>query len=262
MNFRFLVLLALALAIGTPVSADESSKPTSEAKASDPLRALLVTGGCCHDYPRQAEIITKGMNERIGRIEWTVVNYGTERTGELAVYANPNWAAEYDIVVHNECYGGVTDPAVIQRIVEGHAKAGVPAIAVHCSMHSYRAAENADLWRALLGVTSTYHEKAKRSLAVVPVMPEHPILKGFPETWNTPNGELYIIERTWPATEVLATAYSTETEKDQPVAWVNEHQGVRVFATTLGHHNVTMESPEWLNMVALGMQWAMEKPKQ
>lgn len=260
MNLRLLVLLGLTLAATSCVSADDAPKPAAGKAKTAPIRGLLVTGGCCHDYPRQAEIITKGMNERVGPIQWTVVNYGTERTGELTVYDDPNWAAEYDIVVHNECYGGVTDPAVIQRIVDSHVKTGVPVVAVHCSMHSYRGAENADLWRALLGVTSTYHEKAKRSLAVVPVKPDHPIMENFPSTWNTPNGELYIIDRTWPATEVLATAHSTETKKDQPVAWINQYQGVRVFATTLGHHNVTMESPEWLNMVARGMQWAMEKP--
>ena len=102
------VLFGLAVAATPHVSAEDTPKADSpkagagKAKAA-PIRALLVTGGCCHDYPRQAEIITKGMNERVGSIEWTVVNYGSERTGELTVYDDPNWAAEYDIVVHNEC---------------------------------------------------------------------------------------------------------------------------------------------------------------
>lgn len=33
-----------------------------------PLRLLLVTGGCCHDYPRQAEILAKGMESRLGKV--------------------------------------------------------------------------------------------------------------------------------------------------------------------------------------------------
>lgn len=255
MNSRLAVFTVLAAMAASVSGADDSATANHR-----PLRGLLVTGGCCHDYPRQTEIITEGMNERIGPVKWTVVNYGTERTGELSVYADPDWADEFDVVVHNECYGGVTDPAIVARIVGGHVKSGVPAVAIHCSMHSYRGAENADLWRALIGVTSTRHERGKRRLSVVPADADHPIMADFPSEWKTPNGELYIIERTWPGMHVLATAHSKETDRDEPVVWTNQYQGVRMFATTLGHHNETMESPEWLDLVARGVQWAMEKP--
>ena len=224
-----------------------------------PLRILLVTGGCCHDYPRQAEILAKGMEGRLGEIDWTVVTYGKERVGDLKVYQDPDWAKGYDLIVHNECYGGVKDPEIVRNLVEGHVRTGVPAVAIHCSMHSYRDAENADLWRAFLGVTSRFHEKAKRSLTVVPRDREHPVMQGFPKQWETPNGELYIILKRWPEMHVLATAYSTEQQADQAVVWTNHYKGVKMFATTLGHHNVTMESPEWLDMTARGIQWALTK---
>jgi hypothetical protein len=236
-----------------------TAPPAGAQEADRPLKALLVTGGCCHDYPRQAEILAKGMAERLGEIEWTVVNYGDSRTGELEIYRDEAWASGYDFVVHNECYGGVTDPAIISNIVNGHVKTKVPAIAIHCSMHSYRDAENADLWRAFLGVTSRFHEKGKRSLTVVPKDPDHPAMAAFPQQWETPNGELYIILKSWPDMHPLATAYSTEYEAEQPVIWTNRYQGVRLFATTLGHHNVTMESPVWLDFTARGIKWSMEK---
>ena len=34
------------------------------AAAADPIQALMVTGGCCHDYPNQKEIISQGVSER------------------------------------------------------------------------------------------------------------------------------------------------------------------------------------------------------
>lgn len=245
------------------VELENSSEPETTGSQTKPqtkpLNVLLVTGGCCHDYPRQAEILAQGMKSRLGKVDWTVVDYGKEKTGDLEIYKNADWAKDYDLVIHNECYGGVKDAAVVRNIVEGHVKTGVPAVAIHCSMHSYREAENADLWRAFLGVTSRFHEKAKRSLTVIPRDPEHPVMQGFPKQWETPNGELYIILQTWPDMHVLATSYSIEQQADQPVVWTNKYKGVKMFATTLGHHNVTMESPEWLDMTARGIQWALTK---
>ena len=36
-----------------------------------PLRALLITGGCCHDYRYQAERLVDGSRAR-AHVEWTV----------------------------------------------------------------------------------------------------------------------------------------------------------------------------------------------
>lgn len=259
MTRSLLTIVHIWLVIVTAGSFAIAEGQSGESSESKRLRALLVTGGCCHDYPRQAEILAKGMEERLGKVEWTVVTYGKEKTADLEVYKTQDWAKGYDFVVHNECYGGVKDPEVIKNIVEGHVSTGIPAVAIHCSMHSYRDAENADQWRAFLGVTSRFHEKAKRSLDVVRRDGDHPIMQGFPEQWKTPNGELYIILKQWPDMHVLATAYSNEQKADQPVVWINKYKGVKLFATSLGHHNVTMESPEWLDMTARGIQWALTK---
>ncbi|MEM7391555.1 MAG: hypothetical protein AAF492_04335, partial [Verrucomicrobiota bacterium] len=41
--------------------------------------------------------------------------------------------------------------------------------------------------------------------------------------------------------------------------WVNTYEKSKVFATTLGHHNVTMEATEYLDLVARGLLWACGK---
>jgi len=33
----------------------------------------------------------------------------------------------------------------------------------------------------------------------------------------------------------------------------------RVFGTTLGHHNETMNTEEWLGLVSRGVMWAVDK---
>ena len=231
-------------------------QPPSEARS---IKALLVTGGCCHDYDAQRVILTEGLSQRLGKMEWTICQYGTAKDSRAEIYDNPDWAMGYDLVVHNECFGAMQDSALVERIIEGHRREKVPAIFVHCSMHSYRTSSAAEAWREFVGVTSTFHEKSHRPLEVIPTATgtTSGLVEPLDGKWKTPNGELYVITKIWPGTNVLATAYSTEQKSDQPVIWTRDDQGVKVFGTTLGHHNETMRSEPWQQIVAAGAKWAL-----
>ena len=39
------------------------------------IQALLITGGCCHNYPFQSEALTTGVS-KMALVQWTVVNDG------------------------------------------------------------------------------------------------------------------------------------------------------------------------------------------
>lgn len=222
-----------------------------------PLKALMIAGGCCHDYPNQVQILTEGISQR-ANVEWEIVRGFNPRDRKLPIYQTDDWAQGYDIVVHNECYGAVADVEFVERIVKGHTKYKIPMVAIHCSMHSYRNAKT-DQWRELLGVTSKRHEKGGVQLDVVNRSSEHPIMKGFGSSWRTPNGELYVIEKSWPECTPLATAFGIQGKQDQTCIWTNEFEGTRVFGTTLGHHNETMLCDEYLDVVSRGVLWACKK---
>jgi uncharacterized protein len=224
----------------------------------EPLKGLLITGGCCHDYENQKTIITEGMSQRVN-IVWDVIHEGgSGKEHKVSVYSNPNWAKKYDVIFHNECFGGVTDDDFVQGIAAAHHD-GVPAIFVHCSLHSYRnAAVAADAWRELIGVTSSSHEK-KRGVKAVRLNSDHPVMLGFPEDWQTPNGELYKIDKVWPNCIPLAKAYGEDTKKDHTVIWLNTFGRARVFGTSLGHHNETMNHDVWLDVVSRGLLWTVDR---
>jgi hypothetical protein len=97
--------LALVLATGTgPLNAAESTASTG------PLRILLVTGGCCHNYKLQAESLTNAF-ARQAPAQWTVVHAGGNGTrAEIPLYQNADWARGFDVVVHNECFADTTSP--------------------------------------------------------------------------------------------------------------------------------------------------------
>ena len=136
-----------------------------------------------------------------------------------------------------------TDAAYIRKITAAH-KAGKPAIVIHCAMHSYRAA-TIDDWREFLGVTSRRHDHQSR-YPVRAVQAGHPALQGFPAVWTSPMDELYIIEKLWPRTTVLADSVSEKDGSVQPAVWVNDYHGTRVFGTTFGHSNATWQDPVFI----------------
>lgn len=244
MFFRHGLTTALLLALAFTVSG--APQPL-------PLRALLVTGGCCHNYPFQTAQLTNAV-ARHAPVTWRIVHEGGTGThAEITLYDDAQWAAGFDVVVHNECFADTKSPEYIRRITAAH-RAGVPAVVIHCAMHTYRDAAITD-WREFLGVTSRHHEHQSR-YPVTKVKPEHPVLKGFPDAWVTPMDELYIITQVEPTATVLATSKSERTGAVQPVIWVNEYGKARVFGTTYGHSDDTFRDPVFLDLLARGLLWA------
>lgn len=260
MVVRFLVAFTILSFTTSLIPVPAFAQQDAQADETRVIRALMISGGCCHDYQNQKRIISEGLSNKVGKIEWTLLEYGSKREVKADVYKQKAWIEGFDIVVHNECFGGVTDGDFVSGIVNAHVENGIPAIVIHCSMHSYRNAPTADAWRGFLGVTSRRHEKKKHSLVVRPTATgrDHSILANVKGEWETPNGELYIIEKVWPTAKVLAHVHSEETNKDEPVIWVNEYKGVKVFGISLGHHNETIESPQWQEIVAAGWKWALK----
>jgi uncharacterized protein len=220
-----------------------------------PLKALLVCGGCCHDYAKQKHILEDGIKKR-ANVEFTIVHEGSERTNRISIYEKPNWWSGYDVIVHDECFGFVEDNKFVEGITAAH-KAGVPAVMLHCSEHSYRKAST-DEWRKLLGISSFSHE-ARHDLTVKNLKPEHPVMKGFPMEWLDKDDELYKNEKLWPNMIPLAQAYGVDTKKDHVCIWLNKYEDARVFVTTLGHNNTTVSSDVYVDLVTRGLLWACDK---
>lgn len=241
-----LILGVIAVLFASDVTAADGPKP---------IRALMVTGGCCHDYEAQKKILSEGISAR-ANVEWTIIHEGKDRTDRVSIYAKPDWAEGFDVVVHNECFGAVDDVAYVERIAKPHFE-GVPAVMLHCSTHSYRAAMT-DEWRKAVGQTSMSHEKS-RDLEIKVVAADHPVMRGFPEGWHDPKDELYKNVKLWPNLVPLAQAYGVETKQDHVVIWTNTYGKGRVFGTTLGHSNATVEDPVYLDLVTRGLLWACDK---
>lgn len=249
-------LILISAAVGLLGAHTTSAEDEEKLYSGEPIQALLITGGCCHNYVFQATTLL-ATSKKYADIEWAVVNEGGNGTkAQIALYDDPDWAKPYDVVIHNECFANTTDPDYIRKITEAH-KAGVPAVVIHCAMHTYRAAEIDD-WRKFLGVTSKKHEH-KSEYPVKIVATDHQVMAGFKTDWVTPSDELYVIEKLWDSATTLATSVSEKTGKEEPVVWVNDFEGVRVFGTTYGHSDDTFRDPVFQELLARGIVWAAGK---
>ncbi len=225
---------------------------TAAEPAPKPLKILLVTGGCCHDYTTQKQLIKNGLEAR-AHVEVTCVQQGGDTTdAKIPLYENADWAAGYDLVIHDECFAAVTDVEWAERILAPHKK-GLPGVVLHCAMHCYR--NGTDNWFRFCGVTSRKHGAAYPH-EVLNRDADHPIMKTFGASWANPAGELYWIEKVWPTAHPLAVSKNRENGDDEVCVWINDYQGTRVFGTTLGHHNETIQSPQYLDLLTRGSLWA------
>jgi hypothetical protein len=235
--------LALLLTASALVAAD-----------AQPLKILLITGGCCHDYATQKDILKKGLEARAHVIVTQMHTDDKSTKPPLPLYGNADYAKGFDLVIHDECSADIADPAVIAGVLAPH-RDGIPAVNLHCAMHSYRfgnykeavpaGADNAT-WFEFLGLQSTRHGP-QEPIAISYVEKNHPIARGLAD-WTTIKEELYNNIHVFTA-RALARGRQMVKEKDGTmkeaeaiVTWTNEYgpKKTRVFSTTLGHNNATV----------------------
>jgi len=243
--------------------------PSSQAAQEEkPIRALLVLGGCCHDYEKQKDIITKGVSA-LANVSWTIAydpDKGTKHKNP--VYDNPEWYKGFDVVVHDECESDVKDTEVINGILKPH-KDGLPAVFLHCGMHSFRGEgyPKDTEWFKFTGLHTNGHG-AQLPIEITFTDKDNVITKGI-ENWTTVNEELYnnITGKLEDTAKELARGKQTSKSKDGKervddcvCVWTNTYNGkTRVFGTTLGHNNATVADPKYLTLVTRGLLWSVDK---
>lgn len=254
-----LLAVAFLWVPGGPSRAADGDKAEAAEASAKPLRALMLTGGCCHDYEQQKFILSNGISER-ARVEWKIVHEGGSGTKhQFELLRSDGWQKDFDVVLYNICFAHEPDREYIDGITAVHA-AGLPAVALHCTMHTYHWKTETDSWEQMLGVTSPRHGK-HAPITVKNVKADHPVMKGFGDQWVTPQGELYHIKEVWPTATVLAEGTIDDWKSRHACIWVNEFgEGkTRVFGTTIGHHNETMSEDTYLDVVTRGLLWAAGK---
>lgn len=279
--FPFLLIAAVSLGGWLLVKAADSN--AADKVAAKPLRVLLVAGGCCHDYAVQTQLLKAGIESRINSVVTVDFNPDTTTEATFKSYESDDWAANYDVILHDECSANVTDPAYVKRILDAH-RSGTPAVNLHCAMHSYRWGEFKEAvaaggdnagWYEMIGIQSTGHGP-KAPIDIAYAKDAHPITAGF-EKWTTVDEELYNNVQVFDSATILAHGTQLQMprkkkgqaadpdakgkEVTEGVIWTNEFgpQKTRIFSTTLGHFNETVGDDRYLDLVSRGLLWTLDK---
>ncbi len=268
MKLRTLLALTALVGLTSTLAAEQKT-----------LRVLVVAGGCCHDYATQKEVLKKGIEARVNAVVEVAYDPTKSTKPLFELFKSPDWGKNFDVVVHDECAADITDQAYVANIVNAH-KNGLPAVNLHCAMHSYRwgsfkepvkaGADNAS-WYEMLGLQSTGHGP-QQPIAITFTDKSHPVTTGLAD-WTTINEELYNNVQILGA-KTLATGLQKVPEKKDKkgkvtpaseanaiVAWTNEFgpKKTRIFSTTIGHNNATVEDARYLDLVARAVLWSAGK---
>ena len=245
----FLSLAVFSAAPGTAAKNDDQGR----ADQPRPIRALYVTGGGFHEFVKHEGILPPGIAER-AKVTWTIDHTaGTSTEVLIDRHKNTDWTREFDVVLYNMSFSYVVDVPWIERLAHAHRDSGVGAVILHGAVHSYRRSETR-AWGELMGAFSLRHD-AQRPLTIETVAPNHPIMRGMPQKWETIPEELYVLERVWPTMVPLAQSFSVESKRSYPNIWTNTYGKAKVFVTSLGHNTEMIANPMYIDMVARALLW-------
>lgn len=209
---------------------------SNQATADQPLKALILASpGVYHNYEQQTRDLAHGI------VKHANVRFDVS-LAELERWKTTDFSEGYDVLIYNICMADNQDDALIANLRRQTEQLGVPALVIHCTMHSFR---ETDLWWPMFGLKTKTHEQL-RPLMQTRGKP-HSILSGIPVDWTVANDELYI-NLEYEGETLLSTV--GEDGKSHTTAWLAYHGITPIFGTTLGHSDQTMKDPAFQRLIA------------
>jgi uncharacterized protein len=269
-RFSFVAIAACA-ALFTSLS-------TSRATAAEKIRVLIIDGQNNHEWQKTTPLLVRALKES-DRFVADVAT--TPAAGQDMSKFRPEFS-DYDVVMSN--YNGDRWPKETEQAFVDFLRNGGGFVSVHAANNAfaewpeYNEAIGLGGWFGRSEKSGPYvyykDDKLVRDDApgrcgghgeqhefVVEARAEHPIIKGLPKRWLHAKDELYDSLR-GPAKNmtVLATAFSDPktggTSRDEPMLMVLDFGKGRVFHTTLGHADYSMDCVGFITTLLRGTEWA------
>jgi type 1 glutamine amidotransferase len=223
------------------------------------INVLIVDGFSNHDW-KQTTAVTKMILEKTGRFNVDVSTTPAD-SNDRAVW-KPDFE-KYAVVIQNT--NNIHNTSLrwslqTEQALEQYVKAGGGLYILHSGNNAFPHWIEYDKmiglgWRSRSSGYALEVDAAKKNIirippnegegtghgnrfnAVINVLNQHPINKGYPEQWQTANTEVYNYPR-GPAENITVLSYafdSTATQRNWPVEWVVTYGKGRVYNSSMGH---------------------------
>ena len=141
--------------------------------------------------------------------------------------------------------------------IKKYLESGRPLIGLRTASHAFENWKQFD--QDVLGGNYHMHygDKLVATIGVVPEAADHPILKGVEKEFVA-GGSLYRNAPLPDSSKVLLTGRIAD-QPAEPVAWIHDYRGTRVFYTSLGHPK-DFETPSFKQLLVNAIFWTLNRP--
>ena len=162
-------------------------------------------------------------------------------------------------------------PAPMMALVREHLKAGKPLVGIRTASHAFAPKSSDDdhaTWpdfdQEILGCKYDNHygnggNQALTYVQPIPSAAANPVLSGIPLTEFSVSSSLYRSRNLSKSVTPLLVGKLADGSASEPVAWINQADGRRVFYTSLGSPD-DFKLPVFRRLLLNGILWSLKQP--
>ena len=243
--------------------------------------------GTYHRYTPQLAIFRQ-LAKQAG---WELTVMTGDHEAQIKKLRTPDFGKNFDAIVYNCCFAGSRDTQPAENLIAQTRKHGVPALLIHCSMHSwwptfksgepgnlgpeYHGDAKADaklvtewrltqgdrpfpVWGDFTGVASTTHGPSQP--IAMQRIGNHPATRRFPQEFVTGNTELY--NNLYTLEAVTPLIRGVQGEESEIVMWACPQGKAEVIGLTVGHDVNDWTQGPYQNLLIDGVNYLADKYRQ
>lgn len=222
------------------------------AQTTHTAKILLIVGGQYHNYTELPQTLTQNLQAKLeGKLDpkFTI-------SSDLSLLRSDS-LSKYNALMMNVC----EQTPLTSEERDGFLQAvsnGLPVIALHCTFWSF---QDWPEFKKVLGAFVPGHGHFG-TFCLEKTRTKSPILDLIPSNFELTD-EPYIVNERDPSMDVLIqTCKSVEDRPGvEPEVWTKSYNRGKIFAMTFGHDARAQQDPNYLNLLANGLLWALGQSK-